>query len=439
MSPKTPPFETEPSHIDDPRWKLVERIVASPSFAKSDRLCRLLLHICELSLQGRAEEINELKIGETLFGRARNYDSSVDGIVRSHASRLRHRLEQYFSDEGRDEELCLLIPRGAYLPVFETRPAVPADPTAPLEPAVPATNSAPMGAKTSQPRASLWMAVSLALGLACAVMLSMLSHSEAATRNGSAMIASHPLWGKFFAANQSAIVVCSDAGLTSLQQLSGHSINLAAYLDADYPPHIIASPAMAAEALQDVVARRYTSIVDLLIVTKFYQLAGVQPHQIEVQFARDVRPDDLKNSSVILLGSHQTDPWVEMFEGGMNFTIQDDMDRGISAVIDHSPRGNELSRYVSNQTDPMQTVYAVVALRRNPEGSRYVLMLEGTSMAGTEAAADFVFDDTRLLPFLNRIRRSDGSVPDFEVLLQSSNLGGYSPQSKIVAYRTTPN
>jgi hypothetical protein len=136
-------------------------------------------------------------------------------------------------------------------------------------------------------------------------------------------------------------------------------------------------------------------------------------------------------------GSHETDPWLEIFEAGMNFTMQIDSNREIASVLNRSPRQGELSRYDSNRTDPRQTVYAMAALRHNLGGSRQVLILEGTSMAGTEAAADFVLDDGTLLPFLNNIHRSDGSIPYFEVLLQSSSPDGNASQSKTVAYRTS--
>lgn len=433
--------ETDLSHTADPQWELVERIVASPSFAKSDRLRRFLLYICELSLQGRADEINELNIGEKLFGRARNYDSSVDGIVRSHASRLRHRLEQYFGAEGKNEPIRLFIPRGAYLPVFEPQPEAPAPEIAAaetLDAKSSETLAKPMEAiRPAGERPSPWMLLSFALALACAAMVSLLVYGHTRAAAPVKSIGSHLLWGYFFGTNQSTVVVCSDSGLTALQQITGHSMKLTAYLDTDERRRVVASPGMAAEALQDVVERRYTSIVNLLIVTRLFRLAGNSAHQIDVRYARDVRPDDLKDHPVILLGSNQTDPWVEMFDGGMNFTIEDDMKRGISTVFNRSPRANELARYDSVESDPRQTVYAVVALRSNPGGARRVLMLEGTSMAATEAAADFVFEDQRLLPFLNQIRRRDGFIPNFEVLLTSNNVDGYAPQSRIVAYRTS--
>src|SRR6202041_3127241 len=113
--------EVEASSARDPRSRLVERIVASPSFVRSPRLCNLLTRVCTLSLEGRIGEINEINIGIALFGRPPDYDPSVDGIVRSHASRLRQRLEQYFSEEGAHETVRLLIPKGGYTPLFEER------------------------------------------------------------------------------------------------------------------------------------------------------------------------------------------------------------------------------------------------------------------------------------------------------------------------------
>jgi hypothetical protein len=77
---------------------------------------------------------------------------------------------------------------------------------------------------------------------------------------------------------------------------------------------------------------------------------------------------------------------------------------GIFSVIKRSPRADELPRYDYDQADRSYKVYGVAALRPNLSASGLVLILEGTSMAGTEAAADFVFDDALLLPFLKKIQ-----------------------------------
>jgi hypothetical protein len=81
-------------------------------------------------------------------------------------------------------------------------------------------------------------------------------------------------------------------------------------------------------------------------------------------------------------------------------------------------------------------VYGLVAYVPNPVGDSDALLLEGTGMSGTEAVADFVNDDAQLLPFLNRIKRPDGSLPYFELLIESHNMGASAVRSHIVAWRT---
>ena len=56
--------------------KLVTRIITSPSFARSERLCSLLTYVCDMALKGREAELNEQKIGQAVFGRSPDYDSS---------------------------------------------------------------------------------------------------------------------------------------------------------------------------------------------------------------------------------------------------------------------------------------------------------------------------------------------------------------------------
>lgn len=68
MSKSASQIQIDPAIAEDRRWELVERIVASPSFVKSPRLCSILLFICELSLLGRNDKISELSIGATVFG-----------------------------------------------------------------------------------------------------------------------------------------------------------------------------------------------------------------------------------------------------------------------------------------------------------------------------------------------------------------------------------
>jgi len=81
--------------------ELLRRIVASKQFVRSERLSTFLTYICELEIQGRLSELNERDIGHAVFNLPAGYDPTIDGIVRSHASRLRRKLELYYLREGK--------------------------------------------------------------------------------------------------------------------------------------------------------------------------------------------------------------------------------------------------------------------------------------------------------------------------------------------------
>jgi surface antigen len=109
----------------------------------------------------------------------------------------------------------------------------------------------------------------------------------------------------------------------------------------------------------------------------------------------------------------------------------------VFSVINRSPRDGEPGRWDSAPPDPLHRVYGLVAWVPNLSGDGSVLILEGTSMSGTEGAWDFVSDDSRLLPFLKRIERPDGTIPHFEVLLGTQNMNASAVRSTVLAWRTS--
>lgn len=121
----------------------------------------------------------------------------------------------------------------------------------------------------------------------------------------------------------------------------------------------------------------------------------------------------------------------------MNFVFFNDRVRHVFSVFNREPRGTEPRQWDSGYNDAQHRVYAVVAYLPNLGGNGNALILEGTSMAGTESAWDFVSDDSQLLPFLNRIRRADNTVPHFEVVLGTNNMNGSAVKNTVLAWRTT--
>jgi hypothetical protein len=421
----------------DPRRALVDRIIVSSTFAKCERLSSLLAYVCDLTLHGRMKEINEQKIGEAVFGRPRNYDSSIDGIVRTQASRLRQRLELYFSDEGVDEPIRIVIPRGGYVPVFEPR-------LTPVVAMIPPAAVPEQAADKLDVRGSFWglrsaaIAWSLVAILLVAMVTILLADRGAAMKEQVARTPVHPLWSQIFVAEQRTLEVPGDSGMVMWQGLVGRSVGLAEYLNGDYRTNLLPKTSTPLQdAAVDMGGRRYTSIVDLEAAKSLSLIAQAAQSKLEVRYARDVRPNDLKQGNVIFVGAAEANPWVELFEHNMNFVFFNDRVRRTFSVLNREPRGAEPRQWDSHYTDAQHRVYAVVAFLPNLGGNGNALILEGTSMAGTESAWDFVSDDSQLLPFLHRIRRADGTVPHFEVVLGTNNMSGSAVKNTVLGWRTT--
>ncbi len=96
----------------------LERILASPGFARNERLSRFLRTIVEGHLQGRYGDLKEAVIGIEVFGRQPGFDPKQDSTVRSEAARLRARLIEYYAGEGAGDPVIIDLQKGGYSPAF---------------------------------------------------------------------------------------------------------------------------------------------------------------------------------------------------------------------------------------------------------------------------------------------------------------------------------
>jgi hypothetical protein len=178
--------------------------------------------------------------------------------------------------------------------------------------------------------------------------------------------------------------------------------------------------------------------VDLEVVQGMTRIAQSAGGSLDMRYARDIRPNDLKQGNIILIGTAETNPWVQLFEKDMDFVFYKDRINQTYSIINRNPQKGEPARWDYTENDTQHRVYGVVAYLPNLTADANVLILEGTAMAGTECARDFLTDDTQLMPFLKKIQRPDGKIPHFEVVLGSNNISGSAGRSSIIAWRTMP-
>jgi len=455
-------LEVEPLR-EDPRWQLAERIVASKGFAKSALLSKFLLYVCDRQLRGRTEEITEQQIGVQVFGRRSGYNPGDDNIVRNYARLLRKRLDEYFEEEGTEESLRIRISRGGYVPSFDpllrieecSESTIRSAPNASEKPReerngpsksneVSAledrklTEATPSLPQPVPAKAKHRFYITLAV---CTVALSALSSFLILhLPNARTSTASHRLWTQLFNENQDTFIVPADSGLVILQNLTMHPVHLDEYVTGNYHSNPASPRTVNPEIVIELGTRRYTSVVDLGLVSNLARLPEVIPDRLAVRYARDLRMDDLKHSNAILLGSVDSNPWVELFQKDMNFRFeyQPAMDSA-PQITNKQPLAGEKSVYSTNPKDPTHPTYGVIAFVPNLEGTGHVLLLEGLNMAGTQAAADFLLNEPTILPILQEATLPNNALKSFELLLETSNIGANASQAHVVARRFYPH
>jgi hypothetical protein len=406
----------------------VERIIKSPIFRKSPRLSQLLSYLTEQTILDRAELVTEHTIAMEVFDRGADFDPSIDTIVRSHMVRLRHKLGQYFSENETTEPIRLVVPKGDYVLRFEEIKPPPAK-TAVAESPPPLMDPAGERRHLRVPVAVLGVFVVVLLGALFAGQ----KHSPIRAAGATQKI--HPLWSLMFQPQPSAIFVAADSGLVLLHGMTHRETTLAEYLCRDFREETrTLSPQRTAEVL-DMSSRRYTSFVDLETAHRLEGLAIASQGTLKVKYARDIHIDDFKDGNIILSGSRGANPWLELFEPEMSFVRVHDPVNDLFSFTNRRPKAGESASYAVSHPGRTQEVLGVLAFLPNLSGTGNVLILDGSSLAGTEAIEDFLFDDRALLPFLSSIKAPDGSLPHFEVLLGSSTVNGSAGPFHILAYR----
>ncbi|HEY3405611.1 MAG TPA: tetratricopeptide repeat protein [Ohtaekwangia sp.] len=99
------------------------RVLLSHQLSGSSVLSEFLNYIVHETLEGRGNELKEYTIGVHALHKDADFNPQLDSIVRIHAGRLRRALKEYYYEEGAHDPMVIIIPKGSYVPVFETRSA----------------------------------------------------------------------------------------------------------------------------------------------------------------------------------------------------------------------------------------------------------------------------------------------------------------------------
>ena len=100
--------------------RTLERVLASGHFDGADRQKKFLRFVVQKTLQGQAGDLKEYVLALEVFERPPSFNPRTDSIVRVEARKLRDNLKRYYQREGLEDPVRISMPKGSYVPIFET-------------------------------------------------------------------------------------------------------------------------------------------------------------------------------------------------------------------------------------------------------------------------------------------------------------------------------
>jgi hypothetical protein len=97
----------------------LDRLLLDPYFSHSKRYPAFLRFVVAHFLEEKIDCLKERVLGIEVFGRAPDYDTTEDPIVRVTAAEIRKRILKYYKDPLHEDEIRILLPTGSYVPHFE--------------------------------------------------------------------------------------------------------------------------------------------------------------------------------------------------------------------------------------------------------------------------------------------------------------------------------
>ncbi|MEJ7710175.1 MAG: hypothetical protein WKF84_09995 [Pyrinomonadaceae bacterium] len=464
------------------KFEQLENVLRSRVFQGSENLRAFLRYVVTKTVDQDAGSLKEYTIACDVFGQD-NYDPRIDSTVRVQAGRLRNKLQEYYSTEGRQDHIIIELPKGHYTPTFSyvERP----DTLAPLpsvciiegsfptngaaaaeEVAVPPQES--VGARSlenlpAEEKRPRWPVPVVASGLLLGVVVLWLSYvavsyrAEAqqwraltSTKNSSAeWRALSVVWGEFLSSPQPILVSYSNA---LFERRPDHSLKSMRPLAPGKAEESVAASASEPTNAEVDVIDYYTGVGEVMgasSLSKFFTQAG---HSFRVKRSLLLNWDDVKTENVVMLGSPAENLLLRSLPQAQDFEFRYNNELRLIELINLRPQPGEESIYrpkferVRDQGSITLSVsedYALISLIKGLGEQNKLLILAGITTHGTHAAAEYMTKPEYAKELLNHLNASavKGSAPpgSYQVVLKVKVNGGVPIQVSYVTHHVLNN
>lgn len=441
---------------------LVQRIVSSQVFQKASKLQEFLTYICDCYLRhGATHEVKEQQIGVNVYHRQPDYNMTGDSIVRVQARELRKKLALYFETEGKHEPIAIVIPKGGYIPSFVVAnpaaaqmPAGAPQETAPETEEAPSANAPVQNKSWSFSRLQIVLGSCILLAAGCLAGLVLQPYSafkqSIAGKNTSDSLYDQ-LLGSIGKDGRDALLVLSNPQLivynnrkvpspAEIANLRMIPVSPSLQHDLQTISKFEPSGDKNQPAYLVVTNQDFTGMGEAASAVSIEKLLSHLNRSARLTQARFLTWDAAMQTDLIVLGDPVLSSWTRNNVLTRNFTI---IHSGLATGIhNESPAPGEQPNYDDAFDSAGKRIvdYGVINMFTTSSGSR-ILILAGSTSAGTYGTGNFFTDPTKMQAAYERIAELNPGKPfpkSWEILLRVNVRDEIPLDSSLLAVRAYP-
>jgi len=403
----------------------LERVLDSQMLRNSEAVCRLLAYLGEKSLAGEGAGLKEFTIGIEAFNKPPDYDPQQDPTVRVLASKLRHKLDDYYRSEGMHHPVRIELPKGHYSLRFQTRPT-------------PAND-----ARSADPRAELrrWrricgaLAVTLgAVGLLAVQWRAALHQREAeAARASQAWIPElELLWRPYLESNRPVLIALGTPLFTKFSGAFFRDPRLNQWEEAARSDRL----RIVQKALKSPYAspwHNFTGIGEASGAFLLCKLLLARKPDLLLKRSTALSWEDIGTHNVIFLGSPKFNLQLKDIPLERDFIIEGGSLRNLR------PQPGEPRKFPEVWTPSHSTLledHALVTRLPGLHGYGEITVLAASSTEGTWAATEYVTRPQHARELVARLRLPSGKLPEaYQVVIRAKFKDQVPIETSYVTHR----
>ncbi|MBV8906206.1 MAG: hypothetical protein JOZ22_21415 [Acidobacteriia bacterium] len=389
----------------------LERVRASVPFRSSKRCVLFLDYVVQAVLTGQTESLKERTLGVEVFGRAPNYDTNQDPVVRGTASEVRKRLAQYYQTPGNERELRIDLPPGSYAPEFHAPPAEPQP-----QPVIPLPTAAIV-----RPHRKTGVLIATAAAIVAIAIAASLRNAPVAT-------AVDQFWKPILSSPGSVLICVGQPRIYNLLGQLNWQVEQHTLKQGGDPNQTVAATFGEFAPNSD----RYLTIGDALCLSDLTAFFSRKNRTYHVRGGGTTTFADLRDAPTVLVGAFTND-WNMRLMGELRYSFRQSPDGASQYVYDTrnpSRRDWGISHAWPDWKIPQD--YAIVSRVLSTSTGKAEVTAAGITHYGTSAAGEFLTNSDYLKQAL-RGAPADWAKKNIQIVLLTKVIEGTSGPPQVLA------